>query len=581
MDLFNLQPILEMSNRPSDKDAFNEWIEQKESLNFLLREAVEDHVIIFASLPNLFLHAILVKDFEAESVATSKLDSFHVEVDSTWGVVVTGDEIYIEAPLSDSRIDLIDGAERVLFRRSFDGVAGSESYFELNQKLSHILNIHFVPERAAWCKLDERGNIHEIVKITEIQESDASDGGVIVSIHRDSLCEYAALEDFCLMRKFDFTRFDPSNFIGWHQTPSTQQISNDSSVLARLTVISGYGSYANGWQKIDLANEDKANALDKHRLCSRSETKQYATYIAQDWKNSKVQEISCEPSCLANYFTESNLPFELTPAFFDPEVLLKYKSDRDKYELTESSIGCRGTWHLKTYGINDAGQVHTYLGYLGRLPYNEQLHWKQFNEKPKAPISDQTYKTDFEGSWDREYDPLTSLKEQLSDLGTQKCGWWELRDKNLIVKAQYPFTESRDEWAEELLNLDQLLVEGLVAKSLRKKAKLLGRNSAIKELEKKSGSSLRELKLLEQCLVGSGMQASVAAETMAPLHELHNFRSIFKGHATGNAKMKQAIEKELLKKHKLHRLHFRSLCEDCDKSLRSICAVFSAVQIPS
>jgi hypothetical protein len=91
-------------------------------------------------------------------------------------------------------------------------------------------------------------------------------------------------------------------------------------------------------------------------------------------------------------------------------VLLKYKADSEKYRLQDRSISCRGAWHLDTYDINEAGQIHTYLIYLRNLPYEEQLYWKAFNEEPKAPISKRAVATDFEGSWDLEYDSLQSLK---------------------------------------------------------------------------------------------------------------------------------------------------------------------------
>jgi hypothetical protein len=35
--------------------------------------------------------------------------------------------------------------------------------------------------------------------------------------------------------------------------------------------------------------------------------------------------MSTAPDATANYFTESDLPFETTPAFFRPEVLLRTK----------------------------------------------------------------------------------------------------------------------------------------------------------------------------------------------------------------------------------------------------------------
>jgi hypothetical protein len=42
---------------------------------------------------------------------------------------------------------------------------------------------------------------------------------------------------------------------------------------------------------------------------------------------------------------------------------------------------------LQTYDFNEAGQVHTYIRYLGYLPISEQRYWKAFNEPPKGTIS--------------------------------------------------------------------------------------------------------------------------------------------------------------------------------------------------
>ena len=145
---------------------------------------------------------------------------------------------------------------------------------------------------------------------------------------------------------------------------------------------------------------------------------------------------------------------------------MKYKSDREKYRLETRSVSCRGTWHLETFDVNDAGQIHTYLKYLSHLPYEEQLHWKQYNEKPKAPISKRAFATDFEGQFYDAYDPLSSLKYKLEKINREKVGWWTLRTDDLTEKVQYPYTSSRDEWADEILNLDQLIVEGLEEKWL-------------------------------------------------------------------------------------------------------------------
>jgi hypothetical protein len=248
-------------------------------------------------------------------------------------------------------------------------------------------------------------------------------------------------------------------------------------------------------------------------------------------------------------------------------VLLKYKSDREKYHLEDRSVGCRGAWHLETFDINEAGQVHTYLIYLSRLPYEEQLHWKQYNEPPKALLSERAITTDFEGHFYDEYDPLASLKHKLTKLHKANVGWWTLRSKDTFDRTLYPYTSSSDEWADEILYLDQLIVEGFEVKWLRQKAGELGREPDI---------TLRSLKLTEECLIGLGFEEEQAYSLMSPFHEVHNLRSKLKGHASGEEAAR--IRKQALKEFGTFRQHFSQLCSDCDESLNIITEAFADLE---
>lgn len=297
----------------------------------------------------------------------------------------------------------------------------------------------------------------------------------------------------------------------------------------------------------------------RYGFASRNENRQYASFIAHDRKNGLVREISCAPGATANYFTDSDLPFETSPLFFRPEVLAKYKADTDKYKVSDRSIQCRAAWYLKTYDINDAGQVHTYVVYLRDLPYEEQLYWKAYNEPPKGPISNRAMKTDFEGCWDTEYDPLSSLKAKLKNLNEADVPWWTLRSDKLLDQANYPVTPSADEWANELLHLDQLIVEGFEEKWLRNEAKKLGRDVE---------PGFASLKLAEECLLGLGLEPLDATEVVRPLRDLPNLRSKVKGHATGKESL--AIRRQILTEYGTFRKHVESLCKQCDGSIRRI-----------
>ena len=79
----------------------------------------------------------------------------------------------------------------------------------------------------------------------------------------------------------------------------------------------------------------------------------------EDLSHTLLENISTDPSATTNYFeaNKNSLPYEVSPAFFRPEVLLKYKADREKYTINEEHrlISCRGGRELRTYDINEAG----------------------------------------------------------------------------------------------------------------------------------------------------------------------------------------------------------------------------------
>lgn len=559
MDIFNLTPINILSTEPESEEQFNQWIEQIDICPFLEKEIQDEHIILYASLHCVFINSVLIPSAEYDDSNIEELLEWNVSPDSSWGECYSSEKVWIEPPLSSEESDFLRQGEKILFNRQFDGSPDDRDYYEISQKLAHILEIHFVPERNAWCDLDKFGDIEDVIKITKLDSVNRT--GTIISIQRKALEKYSTLTDTTLLRMFDFTRYKRGSFNGWGKGLETAL--KGANIFGRLVVQSGYGSYARGIQLADI-RFDKQKLVDQ--MYGRSpveDTKEYATFIADDWKNKVTDEISCNPSKLGNYFVESDFPHGLSPAFFRPEVLLKYKGDREKYHLQSRSVSCRGSWELKTFDVNEAGQVHTYLTYLANLPYEEQLHWKQYNEAPKAPISPRAYKTDFEGSWDEIYDPLESLKRKLYDLDQAKVKWWILRDSSAFDKVHYPFTTSKDEWAEEILNLDQLLVEGLAEKWLKTKAQELGRPKDDKQ---------RSLKLMEECLIGVGFEEDYAREIMGAFHDVHNFRSKVKGHTSGEEATQ--IRKAALRDFGSLRKHFEDLCRRCDESLEIIINAF-------
>lgn len=523
--------------------------------------------MFYAALQHAFINTFVVPACLVNPPNRDDLMLWNCNAGCSWSFSWTHSDppvVSISSP-PETGSKTLDSGEQLVFYRHFEGRLGRKGYFEILQRFVHLSDLHFLDERNSYCRLDKRGDIEEVIRITEVAEGEGRGGGSIITFMRGVLDQYLALTDSVLIRTYDFTRYRPMRFRGWSATPHVESVGDGTEFAYRIAVEAGNGSYLRGFQVVRPVLT-KGSALAT-LACRAEEDRKYASFIAQDWKNKVVREISCAPGQTANYFTKSDLPFELSPAFFRPEVLLKYKADSEKYRLKDRSISCRGSWHLQTYDVNEVGQVHTYLVYLRDLPYQEQLHWKSHNEEPKGPISRRAFKTDFEGTWSTDYDPLDSLKNALSELKQREVPWWTLRSDELIEREHYPVTTSADEWANELLQLDQLVIEGFEERWLREKAKCLGRNPDVTN---------KSLKLLEECLIALGFETEHARSVMTSLFEAHHLRSKFKGHVSGNEAT--TIRKETLKKHGTYKKHFQSLCSALDESIRIIAAALGGLE---
>jgi hypothetical protein len=554
------QQIAALSVEPSDQTAFGAWLELDDAISFLKENAKQDELVVYASLSHVFIHAVLVPVSRVAEPDVDDLLGWNFNAHASWGVSYrppNAETARIEGPVAHTGTKTFEDAEKLVFPRSFEGYIGERAYWEVLQPFAHVFELHFVRERSAYCRLDRHGDLEDFIRVVPVGAK--GHDGTIVLFRRALVDEWMLLRDSVVVQTFDFTRWKQSGFHGWKH-PIERQRTVAGDLAYDKVVQPAYGSFGRGVQIVRPRLEKRQLAF---AVGQTDEEQQYASFIAFDFKNGVLRDISCAPGATANYFTKSSLPFETSPAFFRPDVLQRYKADSDKYQIRDRSIQCRGAWYLKTFDINTAGQVHTYICYLRDLPYEEQLHWRAYNEEPKAPISDRALTTDFKGEWHLEYDPLPSLKSALNEMHRERLPWWKFRSEKLLVQVQYPVTSSADEWANELLQMDQLVVEGFDEKWLRKKAHALGRTPDQKFMS---------LKLVEECLMALGYEEERARAITAPLHMLHFLRSRLKGHASEDDAAD--IKRRSLSEHRTYTTHFRKLAADCDEAMRAIREAF-------
>ena len=498
-------------------DEHAKWLLHDDSISFLLGATV-GNLPIYVAFGDFCMYSVLIPENVLVDDYIEDLLQWNFMVSEGWGYGFYYQDgeprKAIFPPLDSTGTQRLDGREPVIFYRRFEGFKeGREVYLELNQRVSHILGVHWSKTHSAYCKLDELGDIKNVVDVS------TGDQGWLAIADFEELELYLFLTDTAIVRVFDVTRFKG---IPWSQEDLEEKevhIEEGNSELHARRVVQGNAqSYLRGFQVIRRVSSDET--MTRVVEGRSREVKEYASFIALDWKHGVVAECSCAPADLGNYFVESDLPFQISPAFFRPEVMLKYKQDPDKYTVEERTITCRGTWSVR-YDINEAGQVHVYLRDLGNLPYEEQLYWKSFNEAPKAGISQRAYKTDFLAEWDNEYDPLSSLKQILGNfpLAMQfgmKRPIWEAPDSvNPFSRLAYVVTDSSKEWKDQILELSRVVVDRFSKNDIRKVARALSCDDP----------ALGSLKLLRTCLANLGVDNEVIMEIIGPLETLWQLRS--------------------------------------------------------
>lgn len=547
----------------------SEWLLRAEdSVAFLKGSVQRDEILLYAISSAVLIQGVLAPAKQVTPADQADLLNAHLMPDRSWCIERAwgggeGHRIYLEPPLSHPGCKSLIGGEQLIFRRPFIGVLDGPAPVELSQKLVHSLELYWVEERSAYCRLDKRGDIEDVIRVIWLKDHEANERDVAVTILVKDLATYMAVSGMSLVLKFDFTRFEPKAFSGWDHDRQVHKVSAPDLFYTLGT--SANASYADGCM-IVRPSVTVDDLIQEWKDEEDPQKKQYATFKIYDWKNKRLVETSCAPGFLSNYFQQSETPFEISPVFFRPEVLTRFKNDPEKYDLQDRSISCRNAWYLKTYDINETGQVHTYIGYLADLPYEEQCYWQSFNEWPSGPISARAYENDFLGDFSSEYDPLRSLKRKVHQLDESPPAWWKPRGEDLSRAARYPATDSVSEWGGEILALDQLLNEGFLEKPLRELAEDAGRRV---EKEWKS------LRLLQDYLEANGRSFDEARSVIEPLVRLHGLRNPLKSH--GSTKERKALQKQARSEHRTLRAHFTALATECDKALGTILEAFDLI----
>src|ERR1017187_5173410 len=286
---------------PAPGPEFEAWLAMGDGLGFLRDNQQDEDFLVYASAEGTYIYTVTVPEAAVAPPDIDDLMGWSCDPSSSWSVSVQYSElrrVWIAPPMEHTDSRALEQGEKLLFARHFLGLPeGKKRYYEASQKFTHLFDLHFMEERQAYCRLNEHGDVEDVIRMAECEARGQREGATGITFNRDLLDEYLVLTESVLVRMFDFTRHRPGQFGGW-SAGQDRRIHSDGDLHYLLHVEPGYASYARG---IQLVRPLKPKDIVIRRFYpEKPEERQYASYIAMNWKNGVVREVSCAPGATAN-----------------------------------------------------------------------------------------------------------------------------------------------------------------------------------------------------------------------------------------------------------------------------------------
>lgn len=367
-----------------------------------------------------------------------------------------------------SRFNRDDGVEPIVYVRDFHGL--KDNYVEIIEEFRLLNNLYYDNQKKEYINLEEGEE-------TVIQIKNET----YVYINLKYLKRFLAVKNMSLVIYFDMIYTEPGKL-------SEIGIDNDNSITyvedsIKYDIYIGENNLIGENKRISRLNGKKIIKGMNIQLCGYwpYDTKEkYESFVIGQDENGEEVEFSCNPNYLSNYFgaNEGN-PHYLTPVFFTKDVLTKYYSKPERYDVGDNILHCGNLWSLKIDNQHKE-VVSVYLGDLGSsLTHKEQLYWKSFNIVSDIGISDTRFTRDFLASFT---DPISIdllFKQRFNMFNTKwknKFGWnlflpLSENDQYNFEHIRIPVSNSISEFDTLVLSLVKTIIDSLNEKEIRKQLK--------------------------------------------------------------------------------------------------------------
>lgn len=194
----------------------------------------------------------------------------------------------------------------------------------------------------------------------------------------------------------------------------------------------------------------------------------YPEFIIGETSDGTPVRFTCDPSKLGTYFDkEATAPHYLTPVYFKPSVLDKYRNN-PVFTVNDRRLECGTQWGIEIDNVNP-DRVMVFLGDLGSdLPQCERQHFLSFQISPVDQcISEEVILNDFMNMFTDPSGPISKLldaRESLNRSWKDRFGTYLYRnfhknDKYVLQQIHVPSENSEAEFDSVIMALAKAFVD--------------------------------------------------------------------------------------------------------------------------
>lgn len=387
---------------------------------------------------------------------------------SVWKTFEDGKEVHTYHHYTDP-----GNLQPIVLARSFHGIKPGNLEIQEEFRLYH--NLFYDHTNCKFIKIHDDGSEEDIVHIENRH----------IRIKTKALRQFAAIKDMSIVLYFESGRYSALPLSSIPESERHTEVKADTLAFF-IHVDDHIFSKSPAKQSFSLLCGKRVIAplpVEKSGIWPfDEEPKQYESYIISTDANGDPISHTCDPDKLANNFgANPGAPHYFTPVFFRKDVLTRYFSQPDKFQVVDGRLGCGGLWELRIDNDHD-NHVVVFLGDLGRdLSCSEQKYWASFNIPPEGGISKTCHMRSFRGWFANPESPDLCFKHELSDFKNewQKTKGWSLLlelppgDQHLLTALHLPTTSEQAEFDPQVLALTKILIDSLNEAELAKQCKEL------------------------------------------------------------------------------------------------------------